>query len=146
MLVISIFFIGNLLTEKKTGIRYFICCRPNATLFRIWFGTSPNRKFDFEHPKSEFPIWNIHVRNVTISQIQLGISRIRSGTYPTMSQIHLGEFGTWSDLVSYIPNLFMSQIYLDGFGIWSGLVSYVRNLTMTQIYLDIFGTWSSLGY
>src|ERR1700734_2466279 len=40
-------------------------------------------------PNRNFRFGNTHVRNVTISQIQLGISRIRSET--------------WSDLVHSIP-------------------------------------------
>jgi len=97
-------------------------CRPNATLFRIWFGTFPNRNFDFGLPKSEFSIWNIHVWNVIIvpnpiwdipNQIW---NIVRFGTHNvlnlTMSQINIGTFGVWMGFGYVIPNPSMHQMCL----------------------------------
>src|SRR4051794_5681053 len=54
---------------------------PNRPMSQIGFGISQIKHSDFGHPKSEF---------LFMSQIQLGISQIRSGIYssfrPIMSQ------------------------------------------------------------
>src|SRR5436190_1371649 len=85
---------------------------------QISFGISQIKHSDFRHPKSEF---------LFISQIQLGISQIRSGIYssfrPIMSQTSLHSKLTWEmdRFETYYTKLVMPKINSDRFGIYSDL-------------------------
>ena len=75
---------------------------------------------------SDIPNWNVDynpnptwdIPNRTWDMVRFDASGIPN---LTMSQIFLGEIGTWISLELYIPNSSIFQIVLVKFGTWSGM-------------------------